>query len=76
MRINNLIIEVTRKCQLKCPHCLRGDTEQIDIETKYINQLLHNVTEINQLTFTGGEPFLNIEAIVHTKNFIKKHNIG
>lgn len=67
MHINNLVIETTRRCQLECPHCLRGDAEDINMNSKYLWDLLEGVTRINTVTFTGGEPFLypnTIEAFI------------
>ncbi|MDD3141183.1 MAG: 4Fe-4S cluster-binding domain-containing protein [Lachnospiraceae bacterium] len=75
MYINSLIIEVTRKCNAKCEHCLRGPAQNCDIDTKYIDKLLDDVTGIRSITFSGGEPSLNIKAIRHTYNEIVKRNI-
>ena len=73
MHIPQLMIEVTRRCQLECLHCLRGDTQPLDIDKGYIRQLVanHNITSIGTLTFTGGEPFLNIEAIAYTVSLLE-----
>lgn len=61
--INNLIIEITRKCNLTCEHCLRGDAQNID-NNHMLEFLTHNDIEyISTVTFTGGEPTLNIPAI-------------
>lgn len=75
MRIDSLVIEVTRKCNAKCKHCLRGPAQNINIETEYIDKLLDEVNEIGTITFSGGEPSLNIEAIRHTFNEIVKRDI-
>ena len=64
--IDNLVIEVTRKCNMNCAHCLRGDAQNIDIDTAYIDRLLENVEGIGNITFSGGEPSLNIHAIEYT----------
>lgn len=65
MTINNLIIEVTRKCNFSCSHCLRGEAQNKNIDLKYIDALLDNnkIDYISSVSFTGGEPSLNIEAI-------------
>lgn len=39
---NNVFIEVTRRCNMCCAHCLRGDAESIDIQEKYIDAFLDN----------------------------------
>lgn len=70
---NNVFIEVTRRCNMCCAHCLRGDAESIDIQEKYIDAFLDNFEKgayISSLTFTGGEISLNIPAIRYTLNAI------
>ena len=52
--IENLCVEVTRKCNMKCAHCLRGDAQNMDINTCYIDTLLENVSGIGSITFTGA----------------------
>lgn len=71
----NLIIEVTRRCNMQCPHCLRGESENIDIPDEYIEKLLMNVESIGSITFTGGEPTLALDKIKKTRDLLKKYNI-
>lgn len=77
--INNLYIEVTRKCNMNCNHCLRGNKENIDLNINHINHLFDNqslkITKIKKLTITGGEPTLNIKAILQTIKKIISNNI-
>lgn len=77
MHIPQLMIEVTRRCQLECVHCLRGDTQPIEIDKDSIRQLIvdHNVTSIDTLTFTGGEPFLNTSAIAYTVQLLREMEV-
>jgi len=58
MHIDQLIVEVTRKCNMQCPHCLRGDAENKTINIDYVRNLFSQVDSINTLTITGGEPSL------------------
>lgn len=71
----NLSIEVTRRCNMACPHCIRGDARQIDINTMYIAKFLQHVNHIGNLTFTGGEPSLNVDAMKETLNLCRKYDI-
>lgn len=63
MYISNLIVEVTRICQFSCGHCLRGEQEKMNLKFAYIDSLLNQVSGIGDVTFSGGEPTLHIEAI-------------
>lgn len=70
-----LIIEVTRRCNMHCAHCLRGDTEDQDVSFKVIDNTLKHFDSIGTISFTGGEPSLNIQAIKHALTYCKKHRI-
>lgn len=59
----NIIIEVTRECNLYCEHCLRGEPQNKSIQEDHIRSLFDAVKEINVLTLTGGEPALYPEKI-------------
>ena len=61
--IDNLIIEVTRRCNMCCDHCIRGDAEDMDMDLSIIDKLLDSEVNIQNVVFTGGEPTLNVEAI-------------
>ena len=44
--IKNLCIEITRRCNMRCAHCMRGDAEPVDIPLKHISNLLRHVRRI------------------------------
>lgn len=75
MTIQNLIIEVTRRCNLKCEHCLRGNAQNKNIDFKYIDSLLSQCDGIGNVAFTGGEPSMNVPAIEYFLNKVKQLNI-
>lgn len=66
--VNDLCIEVTRRCNMKCSHCMRGDAQNINLNIDVINKLFNNkefeIKKINRLSITGGEPTLNAVAIL------------
>lgn len=72
---DNLIIEVTRRCNMHCEHCMRGDTECTDLNLDKFAAFIPNVDSIGSIVFTGGEPTLNIEAIKFVLHMIKALNI-
>jgi len=76
MYLQDVIIEVTRRCQLKCAHCLRGKAKNIDIPKEHIRTMLKQVKEISSITFTGGEPSLNTDAILYCLKVCKEFDIS
>ena len=55
---DELHIEITRKCNLNCKHCGRGNPQNMTITHDVISRILDNVLFCNNLCLTGGEPFL------------------
>ncbi len=58
MNVNGLVIETTRRCNVSCSHCLRGNSQPISMKYGYLHSLLSQVNHIGCITFTGGEPTL------------------
>lgn len=73
--LNEFCIEITRKCNMKCEHCLRGNAQNVNIKNEYITNVLKDVTSIGSLTITGGEPSLNVPAIQFILDELKRLNI-
>src|SRR6056297_1504881 len=71
----NIIIELTRDCNLRCDHCLRGEPQKMHIQKKLVETLFQAVPEIYNLTLSGGEPALVPEKINMVTNLIKKHKV-
>jgi hypothetical protein len=75
----DLMIGVTRKCNFKCAHCLRGEAESGSFDINYLKSFLKNNPEvkyINNLTLTGGEPFLEVELMNSILDFLIENNIA
>ena len=70
MYVNNLVIEITRRCNLKCSHCLRGDVEKIDISDEVLDATFSGISHVDTLTITGGEPGLALDRIEQIINHI------
>lgn len=68
-------IEITRRCNLKCRHCLRGDAQDVDIDLRTIDALVEQTAKIYNLSFTGGEPTLNVSAIAYTLDALRGHKV-
>ena len=73
----DLAIEVTRRCNMQCDHCLRGDAQLKDISEKTIDYILNpDIEYISALVLTGGEPGLAINEINYIIKRLKQMNIG
>jgi len=60
MYLNNLVIEITRRCNMLCSHCLRGEAQNKYISDKTLQKFFFKIRDsfIGTLTITGGEPSL------------------
>jgi organic radical activating enzyme len=76
MKIDHLAIEVTRRCNIQCKHCIRGYAQNVDIPLKYIDMILDRTESIGHFCPTGGEPSLNIPAIQYFIDGCKERNIS
>ena len=58
-------IELTRRCNEKCEHCLRGDAIDSDLSNEVIDALFLNndIRLIENLYLSGGEPTMNSKAL-------------
>lgn len=70
-----LSIEVTRRCNMSCAHCMRGNSQNIDISLVDIKNILKHTKDIHHLNITGGEPSLNTDAIRYILKLLKQFNI-
>jgi len=67
LALENLVLETTRRCNMRCPHCLRGPAQAIDMSNAVIDRITTAADQIIRLTITGGEPSLNGNAIHHLR---------
>jgi len=58
LEIEYLVVEVTRRCNMKCRHCLRGEPQNKTMSKQHIFDFLSQTKYISNVTFTGGEPTL------------------
>jgi len=76
MNIYDLVIEITRRCNAHCDHCLRGDAQNVDMDDKIIDAMLEGVDYISSVTFSGGEPSLAVPKIKYFLEAVKERNIS
>lgn len=58
LNLKHLLLEVTRKCNMACRHCMRGDAEELSIDYAVIDRIFQDTRHIEHLCLTGGEPSL------------------
>lgn len=73
--LNGLSIFLTHRCNMACPHCLRGTPENTDISPDTIDALLEQTEMIDTLSLTGGEPLLAVETIKYIAYGLAKRGI-
>lgn len=59
-----LVIELGRKCNMNCEHCLRGEAEDAEISVDNIINTIKMFDYIGTITFTGGEPILYQDKMI------------
>lgn len=75
LKVDDLIIEITRNCNLNCDHCLRGENQNINMSDEIIDNIFEKIDQFSSLTITGGEVFLNVSGINRIIHNIKKYNM-
>lgn len=75
--LEKLAFEVTRRCNERCAHCMRGESQNIDLTKETIDRVFDTnpFLSIKEICFSGGEPTLNKEVIIYTIDKIIKENI-
>lgn len=71
-----LAIEITRKCNLSCKHCMRGDAQNLTISQEVIDAFLSQTSEIYDLLLTGGEPLLELDTVEYLLHAINRHGVN
>lgn len=71
-----IVMEVTRRCNMECEHCLRGTAQNKDLSKTYIDALMCQMDYIGEITFTGGEPSMVPEIIEYALESAKRHKVG
>ncbi len=68
LSIDHLTIEVTRKCNMRCEHCLRGPAQRKTIDNHHIYKIMQLINNVSTLTITGGEPTLAMDSLEQIKH--------
>ena len=76
IEFDSLVFEITRKCNMNCAHCLRGDAQNVDIDYEVIDRVLDKTEAIRSITLSGGEISLNVSAMEYILNACKTRGIS
>lgn len=60
-----LTLELTRRCNKKCAHCLRGQSQDITMSKEIIDKLFDDVSDCAQVYISGGEPLLEVDTLIY-----------
>lgn len=71
----NLNLMITRNCNLKCTHCLRGDSANEDISDFVLNDVFRPKTIIRMLQLNGGEVFSRPKVLKQVIDTIIKNRV-
>ena len=71
--VQNLALELTRKCNLNCGHCVRGRCQNVEMADETIDKVFSEVNKVGGLSFIGGETSLCADKINKVYESIKKH---
>ena len=73
--INDVVIEMTRRCNMTCDHCLRGPMQKKDQTKENIDKFFSHVDGIGSITFTGGEPSLVPDLIEYARQSAERNGV-
>ena len=77
IKVVQIGFEMTRRCNMKCKFCCRGDAQNLDITDEIIDKALDELKnfDIGILRLHGGEPLLAPDMIQYLVDGIIKRNI-
>ena len=71
----SLDLEITRKCNLKCEHCFRGEAQDLTMSEQVIDAVLNQIQGFAKINLTGGEPMLVPEKVEYIVDKIIENRI-
>lgn len=60
-----LTIELTRRCNMRCAHCLRGQAQDITLSKNIIDKMFDDITDCAHVYISGGEPLLELDTLIY-----------
>jgi hypothetical protein len=73
---SNFCIELTKKCNIRCRHCILDaqETHNMELGWPVIKRLIKEAAvlgDIKEIGFVGGEPFLELDTLINAVNLCK-----
>ena len=75
-KFDALGVEITRRCNLKCLHCCRGDAQDLTITPEIIDTIFENADECPNWELFGGETLLAMDMLEYFINALTHSNVG
>ena len=75
MNVNRLTLEITRRCNLQCRHCLRGGAQRLNMSSQVLFQVARSISYAGDITFTGGEPSLAVPVLEEFLQMCRWHKL-
>lgn len=74
--LHGLCFELTRRCNMNCEFCSKGEAQNTDITTEIIDKALDELSrfEIYHIRANGGEPMLNKQGLIYLIDEIIKRD--
>lgn len=60
-----LTLEITRRCNKKCAHCLRGEAQNLTMSNEIIDRVFDGVEDVERIFLMSGEVLLEIDTIAY-----------
>ena len=71
-----LAVELSRRCNLKCIHCGRGNAQDVTITPEIIDAIFENVEECPKWYLLGGEPLLATDMLEYFIDKLTRSDVG
>jgi hypothetical protein len=75
MHANQLILEITRRCNMQCLHCMRGNAQRLDMTPAIVDRVFSQVESVSGLCLSGGEPSLAVPVVEEVTAAIRRHRV-
>lgn len=74
--LDTLNIEITRKCNYKCFHCMNGQAQNISITKEIIDKMFSQIDTCKNIYLGSGEVLLELDMIQYLINSIDKYKLN